>query len=59
MLKKYGDSSAGAQVWHLIVGDGRHSWPEETITGLDMNAMIVEFLDCVFDPAPESSILSP
>ena len=56
VLKKYGNPSKSTQVWHLIVGDGRHSWPDETITGFDMNAMIVGFLDSAFDPVSESGL---
>ncbi|MBR5798546.1 MAG: prolyl oligopeptidase family serine peptidase [Lachnospiraceae bacterium] len=44
-LLKYTKAGDKKQVWHLWVKDGRHSWPDEAITGIDVNALILEFLD--------------
>ena len=32
-------------VWNLLVKDGRHSWPEESICGFDTNSLILDFLE--------------
>ncbi len=40
ILRKYSGDESERQVWHLLVGDGRHSWP----TNIDTNALILEFL---------------
>ena len=42
-LTKYEDSN-GKKVWNLFVPGGRHSWPEEEITRIDMNHAIIEFI---------------
>lgn len=39
-----GDDSSG-QVWFLYVRDGRHSWSAESVTGIDTNSLIIDFLD--------------
>lgn len=44
-LLKYTKAGEENQVWHLWVKDGRHSWPDETITGIDINTLILDFLD--------------
>lgn len=31
-------------VWHLIIGDGYHSWSAESVTGINTNQMILEYL---------------
>lgn len=33
------------QVWDIFVKDARHSWPVETLTGIDTNGIILEFLN--------------
>ena len=33
------------QVWHLLIKDGRHSWPEKQFCGLEVNSLILDFLD--------------
>jgi len=38
-------SDKKVQVWHLRIKDGRHSWPEESITGIDINSLILDFFD--------------
>ncbi len=43
-LKKYG-SAGSKQVWDLLIRDGRHSWPDEGITGININRLILDFLD--------------
>lgn len=44
-LEKYSSQDSVKQVWHLRVKDGRHSWPEEQFTGINMNEMILLFLE--------------
>lgn len=44
-LSKYTSEGKEHQVWHLCVKDGRHSWPEENVSGIDTNAIILEFLE--------------
>ena len=39
-------ASAKGQVWHLFVKDGRHSWPNVRMNGIDANTMILDFFDC-------------
>ncbi|MBO4903350.1 MAG: prolyl oligopeptidase family serine peptidase [Lachnospiraceae bacterium] len=54
VLSKFGvsgDAPAGTskggsrQVWNLFIGDGRHSWPDESTTGIDINTLILDYLD--------------
>lgn len=45
VLSKYTSKEKRNKVWHLFVKDGRHSWPDESISGIDTNAMILEFLE--------------
>ncbi len=45
VLSKYTSKGKQKQVWNLFVKDGRHSWPDESISGIDTNAMILEFLE--------------
>lgn len=33
------------QVWHLIVNNGRHSWPSIFYNKIDTNSLILDFLD--------------
>ena len=35
------------QVWHLLVKNGRHSWPGEKLNGIDANRLILEFFAAV------------
>ncbi len=32
------------EVWHLVIGDGHHSWSAENVTGINTNQMILQFL---------------
>ena len=44
-LTRYGSGDKEPQVWHLLVDNGYHSWPSESITGIDTNSLILEFLN--------------
>ncbi len=45
-LEKYGsEDGKKVQVWNLFVSDGRHSWPDEKVTGIETNSLIIEFLE--------------
>ena len=35
------------RVWHLVTKNGRHSWPDEKLSGIDANSLILEFFDTV------------
>ena len=43
LLKKYTAEDRRAQVWDLFIKNGRHSWPDKDITGIDINQLILEF----------------
>lgn len=45
VLTKYSEADKETRVWNLQVKDGRHSWPEESLCGFDMNSLILEFLN--------------
>ena len=45
VLTKYKSAERQPQVWHLVVSDGHHSWPNEQYNQIDTNALILEFLD--------------
>ncbi len=45
VLIKYTGMDKPQQVWHLLVSNGRHSWPDERFNQINMNALILEFLD--------------
>ena len=44
LLTKYGSPSSDRQVWHLIIRDGRHSWSAESVTGINTNVLVLDFL---------------
>jgi len=44
-LTEYGNESR--KVWYLFVKDGRHSWSAEDVTGIDTNALVIEFLKSI------------
>lgn len=44
-LRKYANNDTGKQVWVLDVKDGRHSWFDESVTGIDLDGVILDFLD--------------
>ena len=45
VLTKYTSAEKQPQVWHLVVSDGHHSWPNEQYNQINTNALILEFLD--------------
>ena len=45
VLAEYGSSLSGRHVWHLMVKEGRHSWPGERVTGVATSRFILEFLE--------------
>lgn len=45
ILEKYTSSDTNKQVWNILIPDGRHSWPDETLVGFSTNKMIIEFLE--------------
>ncbi|MDO5154741.1 MAG: PHB depolymerase family esterase [Eubacteriales bacterium] len=45
VLTKYESSDSSKQVWDLLIPDGRHSWPDEQITGVNMNQLILDYLE--------------
>lgn len=45
VLTKYKSFDSSKQVWNLWILDGRHSWPDEKITGVNMNQLILEYLE--------------
>lgn len=45
VLTKYSGSKTGRQVWNLFVVDGYHSWPDEKLTGIQTNELILEFFE--------------
>ena len=45
LLTIYADEEKPQQVWDLFVTDGRHSWPNDQFSGIDTNALILEFFE--------------
>ena len=45
ILTKYSSQKIQEQVWHLFVADGRHAWPSLQFNKLNVNSMILDFLD--------------
>lgn len=45
LLSMYTDEKHDRRVWHLFIQDGRHSWPDENITGIGFNDMILDFFE--------------
>ncbi len=43
-LTKY-SCAEGKPVWHLVIKDGRHSWSSASITGVDTNQVILDYLN--------------
>ena len=35
------------QVWDLVIRNGRHSWPDVNVNGIDANRLILEFFEAV------------
>ena len=44
-LTKYSNNKTKKQVWHLFVKDGHHSWPNVQYNNIDINNLILDFLD--------------
>ena len=47
VLTKCGGSRTSHQVWDLRIKNGRHSWPDLKLNGIDANALILEFFQTV------------
>ena len=45
VLTKYTGTDSGKQVWNLFVTDGYHSWPDEKLTGINTNELVLDFFD--------------
>ena len=45
MLTRYYAQTGKNQVWHLFVKDGRHAWPSVQYNNIDINNLILDFLD--------------
>ena len=45
LLTTYTDEKHDRRIWHLFIQDGRHSWPDENITGIRFNDMILDFFE--------------
>ena len=44
-LTKYSAKNEKEQVWHLFVADGRHAWPSLQFNKININSMILDFLN--------------
>lgn len=45
VLSTYTSADSSIKVWNLDIPDGRHSWPDEKITGINTNKLILDFLE--------------
>lgn len=45
VLSTYTSEDSSIKVWNLDIPDGRHSWPDEKITGINTNKLILDFLE--------------
>ena len=45
VLTKYSNDDTSVRVWNLDVKNGRHSWPDESLCGFDMNSLILDFFE--------------
>ncbi len=45
VLSIYSEKEKPQQIWSLFVTDGRHSWPDSRFSGVDTNALILEFFE--------------
>lgn len=43
-LIKY-SGEGDSHVWHVIITDGRHSWPDKQLVGFDVNEVILDFFN--------------
>ena len=46
-LTEYFGNDTERQVWFLFVRDGRHSWSAGSMTGIDTNSLIIDFLESI------------
>lgn len=44
-LTKYSSDSSKNKVWHVLITDGRHSWPSMESSGFDTNELILDFFE--------------
>ena len=42
---KHSSASKKNAVWHVVITDGYHSWPQEQYVGFNANGLILEFFD--------------
>ena len=47
VLTRYCGEQTVNQVWSLLVKNGRHSWPDVKLNGIDANDLILDFFDAV------------
>lgn len=47
VLTRYSAAKSAPQVWNLFIKDGRHSWPEKRISGIDINSLILDFFNSI------------
>ena len=47
VLTKFRGGHTPNQVWHLVIKNGRHSWPGVKLNGIDANRLILEFFEAV------------
>lgn len=45
VLTKYSKDGDNTRVWNLDVKNGRHSWPDESLCGFNMNSLILDFFE--------------
>ncbi len=45
VLTKYTGEGNAQQVWNLLVKNGQHSWPDEKFSGINTNALILDFFE--------------
>ena len=47
LITKYRSEEKMNQVWNLFIKNGRHSWPDEKLSGIDINRLIIDFFESV------------
>ena len=40
-------TAADRQVWQLVIKGARHNWPDQNLTGIDANALILDFFEAL------------
>ena len=56
VLTKYTGVQNSNQVWFLLVKDGRHSWSAESVTGINTNQLVLEFLESIPQSVPGKTL---